>query len=365
MLRGENSERADWSAEFPGRVTSDFRSGSAAAEDLLVPSHGFETAKLPPKEQFDFYRDELSVFGKFGLPDGKLGNSGFFAKRTGYTVGPLYAVLSNGEAHSFEQTAREASVKLPDHWVLVQRSKGRAEIDFGSNIQRFEGGRLELWSMAKARRGRTSANESMFLVLPRDLFPGLEALMDGLTEADGANFIHPLLNDYLASLTDLLPNITAKEAPAVAEATFAIIRACISHTSDAVAAAQSPIMATHFERAKRYIETKLTLGRLTPDNLCADLGVSRRQLYKIFEKQGGIAKYIRSRRLNVCHAALSASHGRSIAQIAADHGFTDAAQFSRQFRAEFGYNPSEVRDFGSQTRQHSSFTEWIGKWPGT
>jgi transcriptional regulator GlxA family with amidase domain len=72
---------------------------------------------------------------------------------------------------------------------------------------------------------------------------------------------------------------------------------------------------------------------------------SRRKLYHLFERYGGVAHYIRSRRLAACHAAIvDPLETRQIYTIAYDHGFTDPAVFSRLFRAEFGYSPSEARN---------------------
>ncbi len=104
-------------------------------------------------------------------------------------------------------------------------------------------------------------------------------------------------------------------------------------SQDRLAQAAAPIAATLFEPS------------LTPEKLCRSLGVSRRVLYNVFERYGGVVHYIRRRRLVSCHAAIvDPLKSRRIQTIAYDHGFTDAALFSRVFRAEFGYSPREARD---------------------
>ncbi len=125
--------------------------------------------------------------------------------------------------------------------------------------------------------------------------------------------------------------------------------------------AQSPIMATRFEIANRYIEENLRSQYLTSESVQAKLAVSRRQLYKIFERQGGPAHYIRTRRLAACHWAITDPKGtRTIGAIAAAYGFTDTAQFSRQFRAEFGCSASEARELGRmQQPRQSDFVDWL------
>lgn len=329
--------------------------------DVIRSTYEFSTSAFLPREQFESYYDEFSIFGRLNLPKGIDAKNGFAASRNGYSLGSLRAVLSTSDAYSFARNANYAPSIMPDQWVLIQRRRGWAEIEIGNSVHRFEGAGLELRSVAKPRAGRISPNETLFLYLPRNEFVGMEALLDRISEVDSTQHIHPLLSEYLSTLAGLLPNISVGEVSSITNATIAMVRACTSRSADSVAAAQGPIMATRFEIARRYIEENLNSAELTSERVQARLAVSRRQLYKIFEGQGGVAAYIRSRRLNACHAALSrAEETRSIGVVAAEHGFNDAAQFSRQFRAEFGYSPRDARDVD---RAHYSsqiaFVEWL------
>lgn len=348
--------------EAASDVTStDFRTnGEAESAHTRLSSYVFSTRNLPAKQQFDAYCNVFSVFGDPSLPEDKTPACGFSAERTGYDVGALSIVMSSCDAYSFTKSARQASANILDHWVLVLRRSGWADIDFGSSVQRFEGRRLELRSIARPVRGRLGTNESTFVYLPRSQFAGMEALLDAIAHTD-SNLIHPLLSDYIWTLSSILPNITAPEGSLAADATVAMVRACTSHSTDAIMMAQSPIMATRFEIAKRHIEQNLRSQYLTPESIQAKLAVSRRQLYKIFERQGGPAHYIRSRRLAACHWAITdPKDKRTIGAIAASYGFTDTAQFSRQFRAEFGYSASEAREVGrTQQPRQSDFVDWL------
>jgi AraC-like DNA-binding protein len=65
----------------------------------------------------------------------------------------------------------------------------------------------------------------------------------------------------------------------------------------------------------------------------------------MFEPLGGVVHYIRRRRLLDAHTALANPEDtRPIVDIAAERGFVDAAEFSRAFRREFGYRPSDARN---------------------
>jgi AraC-like DNA-binding protein len=65
----------------------------------------------------------------------------------------------------------------------------------------------------------------------------------------------------------------------------------------------------------------------------------------MFEPLGGIASYIRERRMFRCLAEItSPTHThRSIADLAYSWGFGNEAAFSRAFRRMFGMSPREAR----------------------
>jgi transcriptional regulator GlxA family with amidase domain len=59
-----------------------------------------------------------------------------------------------------------------------------------------------------------------------------------------------------------------------------------------------------------------------------------------------VTDYIRHLRLEAVRRDLRdpLQANRSVAAVAARWCFVDAAHFSRVFRAEYGYSPSEIRD---------------------
>ena len=74
------------------------------------------------------------------------------------------------------------------------------------------------------------------------------------------------------------------------------------------------------------------------------VGMSRSNLYRLLENEGGVARYIQHQRLLEARAVLSdAATTQSISAIAEDLCFSDLSSFSRTFKREFGYSPSEVR----------------------
>jgi len=98
--------------------------------------------------------------------------------------------------------------------------------------------------------------------------------------------------------------------------------------------------------AEQLIEQQLDNALLTPTLLATRLGISLRQLYRLFDNGPSICRYIQQRRLLRSAEDLQSPHLRheSITHIAYRWGFTDSAHFSRVFKKQFGCTPSEYRN---------------------
>ncbi len=93
---------------------------------------------------------------------------------------------------------------------------------------------------------------------------------------------------------------------------------------------------------RNYIRTHLADPGLGPEKLCAAFGVSRAALYRHFEDEGGVGRYLRNRRLDRCFyelAGLPPARGR-VSRVAHRWGFHDPTRFNRLFRERFGMPPS-------------------------
>lgn len=96
---------------------------------------------------------------------------------------------------------------------------------------------------------------------------------------------------------------------------------------------------------RRYIESNLGAHDLGVNKLVRTFGLSRASVYRLFEPLGGIASYIRSRRLERAHEEIGASglDGRRIAPIAYGVGFRSIAAFNRAYQEAYACSPRESR----------------------
>lgn len=107
----------------------------------------------------------------------------------------------------------------------------------------------------------------------------------------------------------------------------------------------------------RFIEGRLACLSLSAETILPEFGVSRATLYRLFEEEGGVRKYIVDRRLFRALLEISENGKRRgrIQQAAKRWGFSSAANFNRSVRQVFGGTPGSLF-----TDQVDAFAEQSG-----
>ena len=309
----------------------------------LEPSYEFSTANVDKPEQFEAFCREFSVLGRYNLPDDLKSSSGFSARVRGYRLGAFRVVTFETDGYTFVPHPFHTGLYGEDCWVLTARLQGRAKVELDGEEVLFSGHRLELSSSLNLRACTVSDNQTMLIYLPRTQFAGIEVLIDNIAGSASGGVTNPLMSHYLVGLSRILRHLPLQEVDTIASATNAAIRSCLSY-APAILSGAPVLMSDRFELAKRYVAAHLTSPALTPESVCTALGMSRRQLYYMFEKVGGFYHYLRAQRLVACsRALLQMDRSQTIASVAAEFGFTDAARFSTAFRAYFGCSPRDYR----------------------
>ena len=115
-----------------------------------------------------------------------------------------------------------------------------------------------------------------------------------------------------------------------------------------------------------YVTTNLHQPDLNADKLASVFNVSRPTVYRHFEEEGGVSRYIRNARLDRCFFELSTTKLQSgrVTAVARRWHFTHAANFSRLFRERFGVSPtaSSNRQGSLQRRRFSDQMHIVQNW---
>jgi AraC-like DNA-binding protein len=234
-----------------------------------------------------------------------------------------------------------------DHWVVSYCARG-------AHLARTAGTELEvparvpyLWSLGQEfLHERTHVDRIQFF-LARDAFRDVAPLLDAALGSTLDTPLGHLLGDYMMALERCLPSLTEAELPRLADAIGAMVAAAVAPSAERVAGAQRQIDVGRKERVRQAVRKHLQTPTFGPRVLCRLVGMSRSNLYRLFEDTGGVARYIQRERLLEAHAVLTnPANSQSISAIADDLCFADASSFSRTFKREFGHSPGEARSAG-------------------
>jgi AraC-like DNA-binding protein len=302
----------------------------------------FTTRPLRPHDQFEAWREwylpVIDVIPK------QRADSGFLAEIQMWKLGGL--ALSRTSAPPVDAVRTKALLRRDavDHWIISYCARG-------AHFAMTAGTSLEvparvpfLWSLGQEfHHERTHVDRVQFF-LARDAFRGIGSLLDATLGSTLDTPLGHVLGDYMIALERRLPEMTEADLPRLTNAVSAMVAAAVAPTVERVAVAQRQIDLGRKERVRQAVRRHLRTPIFGPTILCRLVGMSRSNLYRLFEDSGGVTRYIQSQRLLEAHAMLSdPANTKSISALSEDLCFADASSFSRAFRREFGCSPGEVR----------------------
>jgi AraC-like DNA-binding protein len=252
-----------------------------------------------------------------------------------------------------------------DHYAFNLRAAGMVRGEIDGRALSVQPGEILVVDQARPYRREIQAGDAITLLVARDALPNLPSRIHGTIFSGG---ISELLDGYLTSLLDKIGTMTSTEALHAEQATLSLAKALLSSTAQDIDDARNALLTSLYIKAKEYIRRNLELPELSAQKICKEIGISRSSLYRLFEPDGGVANYIRSRRLIAIHRALTAPNPRHrIGDLAYRYGFNSNTQLSRAFKQQFGHAPSEAREtaeraqYVSGIRADADYGGWLAQ----
>lgn len=272
------------------------------------------------------------------------------ASRT-VALGDALLVRSTASALSYDRTAKHVARESMDHYHVTLCLEGQARFSSGRRSAALRPGDLCLFDMGQpnhtALAGEDGGGPSRLLsvILPRSLLAPLLASPDSATASllprDGLQ--RRLVADQLFAL-DARGGGPAETAASVNALAGAVADA-VGRARDADAATDRAQRHLLLAAIKRHIDVRLQTEAASVEQLCRRFQLSRATLYRLFEGEGGLSRYVQEQRLNRAFmrlASTTAPPARTI-DLAIDFQFSSDATFVRAFRRQFGLTPGEVR----------------------
>ena len=160
---------------------------------------------------------------------------------------------------------------------------------------------------------------------------------------DGAHMTH-LASDYLSALAQRFAALSPAHLRSSLQAADVLLAAALGDASAVINDDGSALHAARFASARSYIESSLQTPHLSAEMVARHLGISARQLHRIFAREGkSVALEIRKARVERAQQLLAREPGRPVTDAAFACGFDSPATFYRSFRTVSGMTATEWR----------------------
>lgn len=304
-----------------------------------VATYTFSTDDLPVAERFDAWRGSFAPM----LDVTQDARTDFQGSQTLWDLGGLgFSRIKTG-ALRFSSYPGHVRCHPLDHWVMTLLLSGQCTTTTERATFQGRPGIVQIHSLGQPYHGTVSDSEMLMLWVPRDFCRDMARILDAAEFTTLDTAMGRMFTSFMIGLAHQLTCMRVDELPRLMSATRDMILACVAPPGDSREEEGDAISGGLQERARQFVQINLFNPRLSAKLLMRELAVSRTRLYRLFEPAGGVNRYIQHRRLLDAHSALAnPSEQRRILEIAEQRCF-DSADFSRAFKREFGYSPSEVR----------------------
>jgi AraC-like DNA-binding protein len=326
----------------------------------------FSTQRLAPQDQFEAWREWYSSVFEV-IPNDPIADW-FPSEVRLWNLGGLAVSHTIAPSLQVSRTKRHLRREPVDHWIICYCARGAHLVETAGAELEVPARTPYLWSLGQEFRHERTHVDRVQLLMARDAFPDIGPLLDAACGSVLDTPLGHLLGDYMMALERCLPAVTEADFSGVTKSICAMVAAAVEPSAARLAVARPQIDIGRKERVRQAVRRHLRTPTLGTKNLGRLVGMSRSNLYRLFEDTGGVARYIQRERLLEAHAILSnPEKTQSVLEIAEDLCFADASSFSRTFKREFGYTPSEVRnaalsglalDVTPKARVHSAGTNF-------
>ena len=181
-------------------------------------------------------------------------------------------------------------------------------------------------------RGFSHGLQEVVLEIPRTLF-------------DYNTFRSPLTIDFTTNPhTRALLRLIGTTLRGGTDSSDAVEAAAIDLFRMSLGSPPASASAAHTAAASVFIAEHLHEPDLTVPKIAAAVGISERQLSRLFAADGvGVVRFILDQRLDRAHSAVLSNPTAALSDIAAKCGFTSQSYFSKAFKERYGLTPSALR----------------------
>ncbi|NJS15504.1 MAG: helix-turn-helix domain-containing protein [Sphingopyxis sp.] len=316
---------------------------TTATTATRIDSFGFRGADMDADANAAAWQEAVSpLFAVDELGRGEPGR--FEADLESYAMGPMLLGCARFSGQRFSRSMELIAHSGVDHIMVQIYLSGGFEGVAGSLPIVVNPGDICVFDLGQPFETRAIKSTNLTFVAPRILLdprlPQPELLHGLVLKSD--NVLTSLLGRHLVALFDHASHMTFDEAVAASQGTVALAVACMRGELERRDALLTEAYSHSLVEVRRYIDQQLASEALSVDSIATKFAMSRATLYRLFEPVGGVAAFIRARRLHRAFLELSDPRKR-VSEVARRWHFSSEAVFARAFKSAYGISPSVAR----------------------
>jgi AraC-like DNA-binding protein len=277
-------------------------------------------------------------------------SAGFRGVMTATATGPAQLTHLRAGAHEVERTPATIAGNDPGLFKLGLQMRGTGRLAQAGRQAVLHPGDIAVYDTSRpytlAMDGETT--ETVILMFPAEEIGVPASRLTGIagTRLPGDEGVAGLVSPFLGRLADAAAGFDPAVTERLTRTALDLVAALVWQRLGPGTAEPETVQRSRLTVIKLWIESHLDDPALGPESVAAAHHVSVRYLYRIFEGEGtSVARFIKRRRLERCRRDLAdpALAGVGAGALAARHGLSDPAGFSRAFRAAYGETPRDFR----------------------
>lgn len=346
--------------------------------NLVIPSSLFTTKDLPVEEKYTAWKEAISsVFTV--EPLGESTELNFEASIESHMMGEMLISKTSSTNQRFVRNKQNITIDNSRYMMLEIMLKGThtLETEYGPRI--VNTGDIVIYDMRQPYTfeasgefdGRRHEYTDMDFVFPleviKPLLPQFEQFHRHVIAKD--ELANTLIKNHLLCIYSLLPQISNDVAATISKATAQMLASLINIEPQLKFSAKNQREKNHLLNVHRIVMDNLSSSELDINFICQELKISKSSLYRICAPYGGIMKMVRVRRLRNAYNMLTEPTPPQVTQVALQCGFGNIDSFTRAFKREFGFKPSNLinrpEGFSAENAQRPDYQDLLRSFSNT
>lgn len=313
---------------------------SGTPERALWDACRLDLRRVPPGRRMEVWRAIVGAHYDVALDSAA--SPGFGISLQTYRLDTLITARLSGSPRVARRGLTPRRSGTGNFIKLRVNEAGACDVHFEHDRHRLGPGAVHILDHACGRIERHDRHRTLSVWIPH-------AALDWRTGERPALLSLPfgaagglMLRDAMQGLYAAAPIATGREPAALAAGFSGLARGILDGA--ALTEQEPEIRAARIRSMRRFLDERLQDPDLGPEALLQAFGAARATIYRDFAEAGGVARYIRTRRLERAFDELAAAAPERglVRRVAERWCFSSVAHFSEAFRETHGCTPGSV-----------------------